>query len=255
MPKVSVNGINIAYDEAGEGKSLILIHGLGWSRRQWALQIPVFSKHYRTIAIDYRGHGESDKPKEQHTLQDISDDLHEFMRMKGLERAHVLGFSQGGMIAQLFTLDHPKMVDGLILADAPVRSHPGFVERYVQLIETLGPDALSAKLAQDNIEAKVPEGVRRIVEEDFKRNPKDTFVKNYRAELGFDVEARLHEIKHPTLIIVGERDRLVGDAQLENRLIAGSKLVVIKGSGHSTCIEKAEDFNRAVLDFLKGIES
>lgn len=250
MPNVSVNGIKMAFDEAGAGEGLILIHGLGWSRRQWALQVPVFSQHYRTIVMDYRGHGESGKPKEQHTLQDISDDLYEFMRVIELKRAHVLGFSQGGMIAQLFTLDHPEMVDKLILADAPVRSHPGFVDHYVHLIEELGPAALSARLARDNIEAKVPEEARRIVEEDFIRNPKETFIRNYRAELGFDVEDRLHEIKRPTLIIVGEKDRLIGDAQLENRLIVGSTLVVIKGSGHSTCIEKAEDFNRAVVEFL-----
>ncbi|HJX22875.1 MAG TPA: alpha/beta hydrolase, partial [Candidatus Bathyarchaeia archaeon] len=86
---------------------------------------------------------------------------------------------------------------------------------------------------------------------DFARNPKEAFIRNVRAELGFDTEDRLHEIKHPTLIIVGEKDRLLADAHLTNRLIPGSKLVVIKGSGHSTCIENPEDFNRAVLEFLE----
>ena len=251
MPKVKINGIRIAYDEVGNGQNLILIHGLGESRRLWSLQVPAFSRYYRIITIDCRGHGESDKPEKQHKIQDLSDDLYRFMVVKGLKKAHVLGFSMGGMTAQLFALDHPEMVDKLILADAPTRSHPGFADRFVALIEELGPKKLGARLARDNIEAKVPEAVRRIVEEDFARNPKEAFIRNVRAEVGFDTEARLQEIKLPTLIVVGENDRLVGDAQLMSRLIAGSKLAVIKGSGHSTCIENAEDFNKAVLEFLK----
>lgn len=245
MSNVFVNGINLAYEVAGTGPNLLLIHGLGWSRRQWVLQMPVFAQHYRTFAIDYRGHGDSDRSAVPHTLQDICDDLYAFMQVLELEQTHLLGFSQGGMIAQLFTLDHPEKVCGLILSDAPIRSDPGFVDHYVQVIQELEPNARAARLAQANIEAEIPNNVREIIEEDFQQFSKETLVRNYEAERGFDVEPRLHEIRQPTLIIVGEKDRLVGDAQQEHRLIAGSQLVMIKGSGHSPCIENPEVFNRA----------
>jgi len=115
MPKVRLRDIEIHYQEKGFGAPLILIHGLNGDLTGWALVMPEFAKHYRTIALDLRGHGASGKPDQPYSIKGFSEDLQEFLQQLQIPRAHILGLSLGGAIAQQFALDYPEKVRALIL--------------------------------------------------------------------------------------------------------------------------------------------
>ncbi|HJX23567.1 MAG TPA: alpha/beta hydrolase, partial [Candidatus Bathyarchaeia archaeon] len=218
MPKVTVNGIRMNYEEAGAGEALILIHGLGFTRRHWTLQMPVFSKYYRTITPDCRGHGDSDKPRKQHSVLDLSEDIHELMNSLCIGRAHVLGISMGGMVAQLFAADHPQRVNKLVLCDTRSRPNPTFANRLLHQIETLDPAARAKMVLRDEVTYQIPEDIIRINQEDLERNTTDAYVRDLKAVMDFDAADRLKEIRAPTLIVVGDHDRLMGECKFLNSL-------------------------------------
>ena len=99
MPKVKVNDIEIYYKVKGEGESLVLIHGITGSTMNWLYQIPEFSMHYKVIIYDIRGHGKTDKPKQKYSIKLFADDLRGLLNKLGIDKAHVLGVSMGGLIA------------------------------------------------------------------------------------------------------------------------------------------------------------
>ena len=115
MPKVNVRDIEINYHEEGTGFPLVLIHGLSGDQAGWVWVMPEFSKHYRTIAPDVRGHGDSGKPDMPYSIQQFSEDIFALFQKLEIRLAHLLGVSMGAAIAQQFVLDHPERVKSLIL--------------------------------------------------------------------------------------------------------------------------------------------
>lgn len=110
--------IQLHYIEQGQGQPLILLHGNGEDSTYFEHQIPYFSKDYRVIAIDTRGHGQSPRGEKPFTIKQFAEDLHDFMDEKGIERANVLGFSDGGNIALTFALKYPDRVEKMIVDGA-----------------------------------------------------------------------------------------------------------------------------------------
>ena len=110
--------IQLHYIEQGQGQPLILLHGNGEDNSYFVHQISHFSQNYRVIAIDTRGHGQSPRGEKPFTIKQFAEDLHDFMDEKGIEKAHILGFSDGGNIALTFALKHPEKVEKLILNGA-----------------------------------------------------------------------------------------------------------------------------------------
>jgi 3-oxoadipate enol-lactonase len=110
MPRISIRDIEVNYEEAGKGIPLVMVHGLNGDLTGWALIMPEFAKHYRTIAPDVRGHGGTGKPDQPYSIKGFSEDLYEFVRKLEIPKAHIFGLSMGGAIAQQFALDHPEMI-------------------------------------------------------------------------------------------------------------------------------------------------
>lgn len=115
LPKIIVNDIKINYQIRGEGEPLILIHGGSGSSMHWLYQVPELSKHYRVIVYDVRGHGKTDKPKQEYSIELFSEDLSELMNKLEIDKAHIIGHSLGGMIAQQFALNFPNRILSLVL--------------------------------------------------------------------------------------------------------------------------------------------
>jgi pimeloyl-ACP methyl ester carboxylesterase len=115
MPTVHVNGVKLYYETYGQGEALLLIAGIGYGTWLWAKQIPELSKYFSVIAFDNRGVGRSDKPDIEYTISLLASDAYELLRALNVERAHILGISLGGFIAQQLALDHPEIVNKLIL--------------------------------------------------------------------------------------------------------------------------------------------
>lgn len=264
-----VNGTRLYYEVMGEGHPLVLIHGGYMDTKMWDDQFAVFAGRYRVIRYDVRGHGKSGFP--QASYADYQD-LYALLTFLGIEKTYLLGLSLGGMIAVDFTLEHPEMVDALVLVGAPVSGFPVDLiypteAMLQQEIERRAP--FSKALQEKNIPAMVealmedatlvpsPEyaSARQRVREHLSSYSFAYFLLPVtREELVPPAYERLADIHVPTLLIVGADDHfhLHRIAETLEEKIVGASRVLIPATHHMPNMEKPEEFNRIVLDFLAG---
>lgn len=218
------------YIEKGCGEPLILLHGNGEDSSYFASQLDVFAQKFHVYALDTRGHGKTPRGNAPFTIRQFADDLLAFMNERGIEKANLLGFSDGGNIAMIFAMRHPERVLRLILNGASL--DPSGVKRSVQLPIELGC-AIAKRFSGKSAVAKTNAEMLGLMVNDPNVLPR---------ELG--------QIRAKTLVIAGTRDMI---RETHTRLIARSipdcELVFIKG-GHFIASKNPEAFNRAVLNFL-----
>jgi pimeloyl-ACP methyl ester carboxylesterase len=262
MTNIEINGVKLHYEESGKGDPIVMVHGLGGSIYDWVMQIPFFSKTNHVIAIEMRDHGASEKWKGIYDMKMFSGDLAEFVNKLKLGKTVFFGVSMGGMIVMQLALDHPDMVRALVLADTLYDLSEELIKGGLEMA-SMSQKMSGRELAIATMEFNLtPEFIRshpEIVEQAIKiseaRDPSSTF----RAAQGLassDIKKRLKEIKVPTLIAHGEDDRVlpVSNAEYLKNHIAGAKLVILGKGRHMAIIEKADEFNKAVLGFLKRIK-
>jgi pimeloyl-ACP methyl ester carboxylesterase len=217
--------IKLNYEEKGSGDVLILLHGNGEDHSNFVAQIEYFSKQYRVIALDTRGHGLSLRGEKPFTISQFADDLYDFMKELGIARANILGFSDGGNIALIFALRHPEMVDRLILN--------------------------GANLFNDGCKKAVNKWIEKEYLLALERGDKETaslmalmiFEPNLKAE-------QLKVLKMPVLVIAGTNDMILKNhTKLIAHSIANSTLVFIEGD-HFIAYKNPVAFNAAVDNFL-----
>jgi 3-oxoadipate enol-lactonase len=260
MPKVPVRDIEINYQEEGSGFPLILVHGLNGDLTGWALVMPELAKHYRAIALDVRGHGHSGKPDQPYSIRQFSEDLQEFLLQLRVPKAHILGLSMGGAIAQQFALDHPEKIRSLILVSTfsyvdpaarqalsrlrqnlSVGGYPAFFDEVVKLAFT--PEFIAAN----------PGPIAELKEKRIKINSPVAIGRATDACMTFNLKDEIAKIALPTLIVSGREDvftpiHLAGEI---HRSIRGSKWKIIEGVGHNLYIEKAPELAQIALEFLR----
>lgn len=223
--------IQLHYTEAGSGEPLLLLHGNGEDSSYFVHQIAFFSRDYRVIAVDTRGHGQSPRGEAPFTIRQFAQDLLELMDLLKLEKAHILGFSDGGNIALVFALAYPQRVDRLIVNGANL--YPRGVRWTVQL-----PIEIGFRIARRSAD-KSPEACRHAELLGLMVNDP-----NLSAE-------QLSAIRARTLVIAGTRDMI---RRSHTELIAGSipgaKLAFVEGD-HFIANRCPEEFNRIVNAFLK----
>jgi len=274
MSTVTVGDVELYYEEHGSGDPLLLIMGLAADSTAWMFQLPAFAERYRTIVFDNRGIGRSSKPAGPYTIGGMADDTAGLLAAIGVERAHVVGVSMGGMIAQELALRHPERVRGLVLActypepDEEIRL--GRSSSIQQLGGTVGADGT----AQIDLAAVDPMMIfqtllPKVFSPSFLQNQLPILMQLFGGALqwGFSIEAimaqvdavmshqatdRLSSIKSPTLVITGDADLLIppANSDLIASKIPGARLVKIPGGTHGFNFETPDLFNRAVLDFL-----
>ncbi len=263
MPHTDAPGFRVYYEEHGSGFPLLMINGLGSDHLEWLHQIPAFESRFRVLVFDNRGTGKTDVPPGPYSTAQMADDAAALLGALGIPRAHVLGVSLGGMIAQEVALRHPDRVDGLVLGctgpggELSLRPSPEAMAAFA-LAGGEDPEAeLRRMLPFLYTDACIRERPGEI--EGFVRRRLDhpTPPEGYRAQLAaavtHDASSRLEGIRARTLIITGDADRLVN---WENSLriagrIPGAKLVVLPGAPHRLFAETADEFNREVLSFLQ----
>jgi 3-oxoadipate enol-lactonase len=262
MPTVFVNNITMNYVEAGQGSSLLLLHGVGGSHEMWLPIVPQLARSYRVIAADHRGHGASDKPRGQYTVRLFADDWLALMDALRVDRAHLLGLSMGGAIAMRLAVEAPQRVRSLILVDTWAHPHPEFLAMMRQRIEKLAagdlaayaevaiPQVFSPRYVQANPQA-MAEYRQRVA-----RANTDSLRSAIGACMSHDMHGALARIQAPTLVITGSEDRLVPPYHAEylHRAIPKVSLRVIEGSGHIPHLEAPERFLRVVLEFLSSVD-
>lgn len=275
MSIAKVGSVELYYEEHGTGDPLLLIMGLAADSQAWMFQIPDFAKQYRVIAFDNRGVGRSSKPAGPYTIHEMADDTLGLLDALKIDKAHVVGVSMGGMIAQELVLRNPERVRALVLActypepDADIeRARTFTVEQFGGSVDASG--GIHVDLKALNPMMFLQQLLPNVFNQSFieKELPKLMQVFSGALQYGFSMEAilgqvgavmthkatdRLHAIKSPTLVITGDADRLVPPASSDilAREIPNAKLVKIAGGSHGFNFETPQLFNDAVLDFLK----
>jgi pimeloyl-ACP methyl ester carboxylesterase len=262
MPHVRVGDVELYYElidctepwHSGPPPA-VLLHGLGTDRRIWLYQVPAFCARLPTILVDLRGHGRSSAPRCEWTVADMAHDVVHLLRHLGAERAHLIGLSLGGMVAQQLAVDYPYAIASLVLADTVCGIPAGGTETAREALRFIEMHSM-AEVARTRITTAFTDAVDPVMRghliEAVALNDKETYERAARAAFGFSVCQRLEEIAVPTLVVVGEGDRTLPLNWMEDiaTRIRGARLVRIPGAGHISNMERPQEFNRAVLEFL-----
>jgi 3-oxoadipate enol-lactonase len=259
---IADDGIRIHYDLFGRrnGQPVLMIQGLGTDSRGWFAQRFAIGSRYRGIVLDNRGVGRSDKPDGPYDLEQMAADAVAVLDAAGIDSAHVIGASMGGVIAQIMAVRHPDHVRSLVLACTACR-HLGWrrelLEDWAALAQAQGMRAF----AKESMRWLVgPRALRRFwpafgaLTPLAISAPTHAFVAQVNAILHMDDSVRdlLHTVHVPTLILVGSQDILTPQADSEEiaELIPHAELAIVQGGAHGFMVENFPAFNRLVMEFL-----
>ncbi|MGH7305989.1 MAG: alpha/beta fold hydrolase [Candidatus Rokuibacteriota bacterium] len=262
MPRVRVGDIEMYYQDVGSGEPLVLIMGFGGDQTAWAFQMADFAARYRVIAFDNRGVGQSDAPDRPYTTRMMAGDALGLMDALGVDSAHVLGVSMGGMIAQELVLARPDRVRSLHLActfgrpDAYMLAlNSAWREMRIGLGRESTVRTLGLWLFSPRTYAERPELVEALLQTSLTNpNPQSVtgFLRQGEAVAAHDALDRLGAIRCPTLVSVAEDDILVPPRfarELAAR-IPGAELRTVPAAGHGFFLERPDVFNELSLDFI-----
>ena len=268
MPTAKINGINIYYESHGTGFPLVLAYGIGGNTTEWEPQIPVFSRAYRFIVWDPRGHAQSESPPnaDQYTQEVFAQDLEGLLDHLGINRAYVGGLSMGGGIATRFAILHPERVAALLIFDSfsssgletPSETRQ-MREEIIRLTETEGMSAVAEFAMKNNPNISQTallgnEQENRVRQMYLALDPVG-YAHSTRMILNAVFSASLLEgIEVPTLVMAGQEDGALPACRFIHEKIKGSKLVVIPEAGHLSNLDQPVAFNHAVLEYLASVD-
>jgi len=278
MSTARIRDVELYYEEHGGGDALLCIMGFATDSTGWLLQVPAFAEKYRTIVFDNRGVGRSSKPSGAYSIHQMADDAVGLLDHLDIPRAHVIGLSMGGMIAQEVVLRHPDRVRGLVLAATFPEPDVATEEQRRFVFTEMGGTITEAGEMKIDFTAANPLAFFQhllplVFNPSFIQNELPRLMQLFSGALqwGFSLEAvmgqmqaimahrstdRLHQIAAPTLVLTGDADRLISPANSEMlaQHIPGAKLVKVAGGSHGFNFEQPTVFNRTVLEFLGSLD-
>ncbi|MFW9951198.1 MAG: alpha/beta fold hydrolase [Candidatus Thorarchaeota archaeon] len=270
-----IKGLKLSYIIQGNGFPIIFIHGYGGDKEFWKPQIVELSKFYKTIAFDLRGTGESDRPNIPYTMNMLVDDIKGLMDFLKLSKAHIIGRSFGGMIAQNFVIKYPNQVDKLILIATnygkPTTDWVDLIrENNLKNLKLLNEDPYQAFKQQArlvyhvNFRKEMEQNPRKkffnlfsmedLIKKSTINPPREQDVINQAEAMKTHYTLdKLSEISTPTLLIAASHDRLIPLSIMEeiHDLLPNSILRVIENSGHYMTLSDAPEVNKVILNFLR----
>lgn len=258
---VGSHGSRIAYtlDGPPAAPALVLSNSIGTTRELWSRQLEAFSRTYRVIRYDARGHGESDVTGGEYTIDVLGEDLLAILDAEGIAAAHVCGLSLGGVTAQWLALHAPRRVASLILSNTAARvgSIESWTER-IALVRGAGMTAVADRAMgiwfSPAFRARDPDtvhGYRAMLQS----CPPDGYAGCCAALRDADLTPDVHAIRCPTLLVGGRADVATSLAAAEflHARVAGSRLVTLDAA-HLSNVEEAAEFTAAVMDFLGDVQ-
>ena len=261
MPTIEAGGQTLYYELHGEGEPLVCVMGLAADTLAWMLQVPAFSARHRTVLFDNRDVGRSSLATEDYEITDMAKDAFALADALELDSFHLLGVSMGGAIAQEMALDAPDRVRTLTLAVtfaaggayARKLSEVWSARAYKLTLEERVDELMLLCHSEEFFEnADAVATVRGLMLENPHPQPPEAFVRQLAASSRHDTRDRLGSLAMPVHVIGAERDILVPvwkSTEIAS-LIPGAELTVIERAPHGVNVERAEEFNRAVLDFI-----
>ena len=261
MPTITIDELRVNYEESGVGDTIVLLHGLGSCEQDWLLQMPVFSERFHVVTPDLCGHGQSAKPRGRVSVAHLAGDVIGLLDALNVTRAHVVGLSLGGCVAQQMALDEPCRVRSLTLVNTFARFDPGGPGNAIPLalrmavLGMLGLPAQARFVAARLFPKPEQAQFRAMAAERIAANDPATYRRLLQAIRAFDVTGRLGEIACPTLVIAGDRDTTVPlrAKRLLAERIPGARFELIADSGHATPIDQPDVFNRLMLGFVESM--
>ncbi len=271
----TVNGIKICYETKGSGYPVLLVHGFGGKKEDWIAQFGPLSERFKIIRFDNRGAGKSDRPKTIYTMEVFAADIKGLMDYLKIKKAHIIGWSLGGMIVQNFVLKYPNYVNKVVLINTnygtPDEQGPiAYKQMRLDKLEQLKKDPVKA--FWDGTRVSYHRNFRKQMEMDPKKKFYDLWsVEDLIREESInpsspeDIEAqanalithrtyeRLGEIKSETLLIASSHDRVCPKSVMAemNEIIPNSTLEVIDKAGHSSPRSRAPEVNNIIINFLE----
>lgn len=260
IPYADVNSVKIYYELHGEGETVIFLNGILANTSSWMYQVPLFSKQFQVLLLDFRGQGKSEKPAMKYSMEQHADDLKALMEHLKIARAHIVGISFGAEVALVFATRYPRMLKSLVITcavshvDSLVRA---MAERWLiaarlrsgkYLFEAVYPDVFSDEFIEkrwDFISGTAPLYDTSV--------DIDAFIELLKGFMQLNITPELSKIKTPTLVIAAENDKIkpLKYSKIIQKEIAGAEFAMIKSSGHTVIWEKPEEFNKLVLKFIE----
>lgn len=257
MHRLAVNGVRIAWAEAGRGEAILLLHGLGGSHDDWRLQLPDFSRRHRVIAPDLRGFGASGR-REPFTIQQHARDMLELLSLLDIPHAHVIGLSMGGAIAIEMALRKPAAVASLVLANtAPGFRLSSWERRRMAWLRVLVASVLGvgavARITGRGFFPKRGQGrLRRRLIRRASETSRWVYLATLRALTRWNAEGRLAKVRAPTLVLGAEFDMTTtAEKRHWAARMPDARVVELPGSRHHSEQDSPERFNREVLAFIR----
>lgn len=273
MPHASVNGVKLFYQLSGTGEPVVLIPGLGLDHTYFRYAIPELERHFRVLAYDPRGTGQSDRPPGEYSSTLWANDLRQLTAQLGISEAHVVGSSLGGCVALDLVRQTPEVARSLILVAAFSELDRALETNFrmrISIVERLGMGEVICDhvtlwtLSREFIETERGKQATAGLLAGLSRNDPKLYVEFLRAILRFgralpgqEAEPKftsyLSEIKIPTLVVVGDRDILtpVSFSQKIRDQMPNAELAIIKNCGHITFIEQPEENTRLIVEFVR----
>ncbi len=263
MTIANVNGGEIAYQDTGSGKDVVLLlHAFPLNRGMWARLITALEKRHRVIAVDYRGFGRSGLPPEALTMEIVTEDVRALLAHLRVERVAVAGLSMGGYVALELYRQAPGIFRGLALCDTKAgadtdegaKGREAFAKNAIEKGLRWVSDEMIPKLLKPQPDAQAVNEVRTLIGQ---ATPAGVAAAQRGMAKRPDSSETLATIACPTLVVVGEQDTLTPPTEAEKLVlgIKGAKLVKIPGAGHLPCIENPEQFNAALAEFFGGLKA
>jgi pimeloyl-ACP methyl ester carboxylesterase len=261
MPTLDVNGQTLYYEVHGEGEPLLCVMGLSADTLAWALQVPAFAASHRTVVFDNRDVGRSSMSDGPYEIADMARDALALADALELDSFHLLGVSMGGAIAQELALAAPERVRTLTLAVTfpaggawALKLSEVWAERVTKVSREAHVDELMLLTFSERF-FENEQGVtwmRGMMLQNPHPQPPEAFIRQLEACGRHDARERLPSLRVPTHVIGAEHDILVPVWKSRElaELIPGAQLTVLPGSPHGANVERAEEFNARVLDFI-----
>ena len=254
--RVEVNGVRLAYSLCGQGAGVVLLHGWMCNRSFWQRQCrELVGRNFRCLAIDFRGHGDSEALAGGYSIEQLADDVSAVMAALEFGPAVIVGHSMGGMVAQHFCLGRSEQTAALVLV-ATIASDAE--DRLISKRIASDATRMGFQRAFDRhfdawFAPGASESVRGWVKTQMRSTPDELGLELVGAYSRFDLTGRLGEIRHPTLVIGTRSDDSAppGQSRRLAELIPGARLALVEDCGHFPMLEKPELLSRALLPFLE----
>ncbi|MDN3605668.1 alpha/beta fold hydrolase [Kaistella yonginensis] len=257
MALTTINGIDLDYADIGSGEVVVMLHGLGSTKKDWDLQIPVLSQKFRIIAPDFRAHGNSERVPKEQGVDVMTEDVYQLLKSLNISKASFVGFSMGGAVCFNMAYTHPEAVHKLVI----INSGPDFNNAKDSGIDLLAERTKIIKeqgfvsLADTISKGMFPEENQAQWRKEFRQriidNDEDAYLHTFGSLMKWGLSDKVSELSAPTLVVASDLDYTSVDYKKSYvDKMQNAQLVIIENSRHGIVLDQAERLNQELLKFL-----